>query len=140
MKFLKSLLSTSQENNFSHLGLLILRLTFGLLMMRHGYSKMENYSEYAPQFYNFFGLGTSFSLQLTIFSEFFCSLFLIIGLFTRYVTIPLLITMMVAVFIVHAKDEIGDKELAIIYLGAYLTLLFKGGGKFSLDYFFSKGN
>jgi len=138
MKFLKSLLSVSQENNFSHLGLLILRLTFGLLMMRHGFNKMENYSEYAPQFYNFMGLGTSFSLQLTIFAEFFCSLFLIVGLFTRFVTIPLLITMIVAVFIVHANDEIGDKELAIIYLGGYLALLFKGGGKFSVDYFISK--
>jgi uncharacterized membrane protein YphA (DoxX/SURF4 family) len=46
--------------------------------------------------------------------------------------------MLVAVFIIHADDEIGDKELAIIYLGAYITLLLKGGGKFSVDYFISK--
>lgn len=140
MKLLKSLLSVSQENNFSHFGLLILRLTFGWLMMRHGYSKMENYEEFSGQFYDFMGLGKAFSLQLTIFAEFFCSLFLMIGLFTRFVTIPLLITMIVALFVIHANDEINDKELAIIYFGVYVTLLLKGGGKFSLDYFFSKGN
>jgi putative oxidoreductase len=138
MKYLRALLSVSQENNFSHLGLLVLRLVIGLLMMRHGFSKMENYSEYAPKFYDFLGLGTSFSLSVVIFAEFFCSIFLVVGLFTRFVSIPLLITMLVAVFIIHADDEIGDKEVAIIYLGAYITLLLKGGGKFSVDYFISK--
>ena len=83
-------------------------------------------------------MGPKFSLMLTIFAEFFCSILIVLGLFTRYAAIPLLITMIVAVFVIHAEDEIGDKEMAIIYLAVYVILILNGAGKFSVDKFISK--
>jgi putative oxidoreductase len=52
---------------------------------------------------------------------------------TRLAAIPLLITMLVAVLIVHSADAFGNKELALLYAVIYLTLIFTGGGKFSAD-------
>lgn len=138
MSLFNNLKSTHQENNFSHLGLLILRIVLGSFMMRHGFGKMEHFSEIAPDFYSFLGLGGKISLGLVIFSEFFCSIFLILGLFTRIAVIPLIITMIVIIFIIHADDPIGKKELAYLYFGGYITLLLKGSGKFSVDYLMNR--
>jgi putative oxidoreductase len=63
----------------------------------------------------------------------FCSIAIILGFATRFVSIPLIITMFVAVFIIHADDPWQKKEFALLYLVPFLTLLFTGAGKFSLD-------
>jgi putative oxidoreductase len=70
---------------------------------------------------------------LTIFAEVFCSIAIILGLATRLVAIPLIITMSVAVFIIHADDPWQKKEFALLYLVPFLTLVFTGAGRFSLD-------
>jgi putative oxidoreductase len=68
-----------------------------------------------------------------IFAEFFCALFVVIGLFTRVVTIPLIITMGVVVFQVNTLDFFGKAELGALYLAGYLVLLLCGPGKVSVD-------
>ena len=45
---------------------------------------------------------------------------LIIGLFTRQAVIPLIITMLVAIFVIHGDDPFKDKEMAILYLIPYI--------------------
>ena len=77
------LTSTSYTTGAFNAGLLILRLGMGGLLMKHGYQKMIHFSEYKGKFINFLGMGQSLSLSLTIFAEFFCALFVLIGLFTR---------------------------------------------------------
>ena len=47
--------------------------------------------------------------------------------------IPLIITMVIAAFVIHAKDPFGNKEMAILYLGAYLAIALLGPGKWSAD-------
>jgi putative oxidoreductase len=79
------------------------------------------------------GLGQTMSLALVVFAEFFCSLFLILGLFTRLATIPLIITMCVVVFKVSKADVFGDAQTATLYLIGYVALLFTGPGKVSVD-------
>ena len=61
-------------------GLLILRIAFGLMMMVHGWSKMQNWGAMSQQFADPFGIGSAPSLALAIFAEFFCSALLILGL------------------------------------------------------------
>ena len=73
------------------------------------------------------------SLALTVFAEVLCSGLLMVGLFTRLATMPLLITMLVAVFIVHGADPLGKKEPALLYGLVYATLFFTGPGKYSVD-------
>lgn len=115
--------------------LLIARLVTALLMINHGYPKLTKLLAGGEiQFADPLGVGATFSLILTVFAEFLCSILIGLGLFTRLATIPLMITMFVAAFIVHGADPIGRKELAIMYLALYLMLFVFEGGKFSLDY------
>lgn len=127
------LTSTSYTTGAFNAGMLILRLGIGGLMMKHGYDKLIHFSQYKGQFINFLGMGQGLSLSLVIFAEFFCALFIVIGLFTRLATIPLIITMCVALFKAHNSDILGEGEMATLFLAGYLTLLFTGPGKISVD-------
>jgi putative oxidoreductase len=41
--------------------------------------------------------------------------------------------MLVIILIIHSEDTFADREHAIMYLLMYLTLLFTGPGKYSID-------
>ena len=84
------------------------------------------------------GIGSEVSFFLVVFAEFFCSILIIIGLGTRLVTLPLIFTMLVALFIAHGSDPIFDHLNIVAYIAAYLLLLVYGSGKYSLDYKFFK--
>lgn len=114
-------------------GLLLLRLVIGGLMAHHGWDKLAKVLDGNMAFADPIGIGNYPSLYLTIFAEFVCSLLLVLGLFTRLAVIPIIITMLVAILVVHAADPLQVKELAIIYLGANLALFFTGPGKISID-------
>lgn len=119
--------------------LLILRIVIGVFMLTHGWGKMQSLFSGEPiQFADPIGLGATFSLALTVFAEVLCSILIIIGLGTRLAAIPLLITMLVAAFIIHANDGFGKQEFALLYAVIYLTIAMIGAGKYSLDYLISK--
>ncbi len=130
---MKQLLSTRYSAGAFNAALLIFRFAIGILMISHGYQKLVHFSEYEPKFMNFLGLGTTVSLSLAVFAEFFCSLFIILGLFTRLSTLPLLVTMGVALFKAHQGDFFGDGEKSALFLAGYLLLLLLGPGKISVD-------
>lgn len=130
---IKPLLSTKVSDTQLSVALLILRVTVGALMAHHGYQKLVNFSSIEPKFMEFLGLSKGISLSLVIFSEFFCSVFLILGLFTRFALFPLAVTMLVAAFDAHHGEIFGDGEMAFLYLAIYLSLLLKGAGKYSAD-------
>lgn len=115
------------------LGLLLMRLAFGGLMLSHGWPKLMNFSDRMDRFSDPLGIGSTASLSLAVFAEVFCAGFLVLGLLTRLSLIPLMITMAVAVFIVHANDPFSRQELGLLYLLAYAALFATGPGKFSLD-------
>lgn len=117
----------------SDFGLLILRLVSGATVLTHGYPKFQKVLEGNMQFGDPIGLGTSTSLYLSAFAEFICAILIILGLLTRFASIPLIINMAVAFFIVHAADDFGTRELSLLYLGMFLTLFFTGPGRYSLD-------
>ncbi len=130
---MKKLISTNYSAGAFNAAMLLLRLASGLLMMMHGYDKLVHFADYKSKFMNFLGLGSTTSLLLVIFAEFFCALFIVLGLFTRLAAIPLIIAMGVALFSAHKGDFFGEGEMASIYLGAYLCLLLVGPGKISVD-------
>ena len=115
------------------LSLLLLRLTSGGFMFSHGWGKMMKLIEGNFEFGDPIGLGPEVSLTLTVFAEIICAFFLLIGCFTRLFSFPLIITMLVAVFVVHLDHDFGKKELGLFYLISYLILLISGGGKYSVD-------
>ncbi len=116
------------------LGLLFLRVAVGCLMLTHGIPKFQMLLAGGEiQFADPIGLGVTFSLAMAVFAEAICSFLLIIGLKTRLASIPLIITMFVAAFIVHSSDPWAVKEKAILYLCMYIVLLFTGAGNYSVD-------
>ena len=130
---MRKLLSTNYSAGAFNAAMLLLRLGVGVLMMAHGYDKLIHFSKYQHEFMNFLGIGSTMSLALLVFAEFFCSLFLILGLFTRLAAIPLIIATCVMVFKAHNADVFGDGETAALYLTAYFVLLFVGPGRVSVD-------
>jgi len=122
------------------LGLLIGRLMFGGIMaLSHGWVKLSGFSEMATKFADPIGLGAKPSLVLAIFAEFFCAILVMAGALTRLATIPLITTMGVAFFIVHRADPFPRKELALMFLTAWVVLLLTGPGRFSVDYLLAGG-
>ena len=102
-------------------------------MLVHGYPKLMKVIEGDFGFADPIGLGPAFSLILVVFAEFVCAIALIIGFKVRLASIPLLITMLVAAFIIHGDDPWQKKELALIFGGIYLVLFLVGAGRFGVD-------
>lgn len=115
------------------LGLLVVRLSLAVFMLPHGYPKLVHFTERMDRFSDPYGIGSPASLALAVFAEFFCSILLALGLFTRFALVPLIIAMATAAFVVHAGDPFGDREKALLYLLSYIGLFFTGPGSFSLD-------
>lgn len=103
------------------------------MLAGHGLDKLLHFREYLPRFKSLLGLGSTVELTLAIFAEFFCSVLLILGIGTRLASIPLIVTMLVALTIAHANDPWKVKELSALYLCAFVALLLCGGGGLSLD-------
>lgn len=130
---LRTFFSTRAVSSTSgSLGLLILRIGFAVLMLTHGIPKLSNFSTMSAGF-DPIGLGGTFSLSLVVFAEVFCSIGILVGLLTRAAAIPLIINMLVAVLVIHSNDPLATKELALLYLLAFTTILFAGPGKYSID-------
>ncbi|HQW85038.1 MAG TPA: DoxX family protein, partial [Ferruginibacter sp.] len=85
------------------------------------------------KFVSILGLGSTITLSLVIFAEFFCSMFIILGLFTRLAAIPIIIVMSVALFKAHNLDFFDEGEVAALYLTAFFVILIVGPGKISVD-------
>jgi putative oxidoreductase len=79
-------------------------------------------------------MSSATSLTIAVFAEVACSILILFGLGTRLATVPAMITMLVAVLIIHATHPFEKKENALHYLLAYVTLFIAGPGRFSLDY------
>lgn len=115
-------------------GLLILRLTFGgVMLVAHGWGKLNAFAERSSEFPDPLGIGNQLSMALATGAEVVCALMLMVGLLTRFALVPLIITMVVAFFVVHGDDPWQRKELAFMYLAGYVGLFFTGPGKLSID-------
>lgn len=131
---MNKIFSTAYNRSLADLWLLLLRLGVGGFMLTHGFPKLQKLLEGGEiQFMDFMGLGTTASLALVVFAEAFCSVLLILGLSTRLASLVLVITMGVAAFMAHGADPFAKKEMALLYLLIYLTLLVFGPGKYALD-------
>ncbi len=130
---MKKLLSTNYSAPAFNIAMFLLRVTFGVFMMMSGYDKLVHFADQKNHFMDFLGMGSTFSLCLVIFAEFFCALFVIIGLFTRLSAIPLIICMSVALFMAHHGDVLGKGQHAAMFLCVFLIIALLGPGKASVD-------
>jgi putative oxidoreductase len=131
------------NTNYNHrsldIVLFILRVGIALLMLSHGISKLNTLLAGGEiQFPDPMGVGAVASLSLAVFAEVFCSVLVLIGLATRLAVIPLIVTMLVAVLVIHANDGLEKMEMGIHYLLTYIVLLFAGSGRISFDFLISR--
>lgn len=115
------------------LGLLFLRISSSVLMLTHGLPKFKNLISGNFEFGDPIGIGATPSLFLAVIGEFICPILVIVGFKTRWATVPTILTMLVAVLIVHSTDPFNVKEKAFLFLAAFVSILMLGPGKYSLD-------
>ena len=105
-------------------GIAVLRVLAGHLFLAAGVHKV---------FYDDLGsLGSLLSL-----GELLLGAALIVGLFTRWVCIPLALLMLANILLIHPPYYIFDQnpeyEYALLRLAACITLVLTGSGKMALD-------
>ena len=135
INMVKRLFHTGTSEELLDLVILVTRISVGIFMITHGLPKLNRLLAGGEiQFGDPIGLGPAASLALVVFAEFFCSIFIAIGLGTRLASVPLIITMAVASFVSHGEDPFSSKEKALLYLLIYIFLLVVGSRKYSLDH------
>ena len=123
-----------QNDTLKHVGLFALRVSFSAGMMTHGWPKLEKLMAFGDiQFPDPLGIGAIPSLILTVLGEFVFPVLVILGFKTRLSAIPIAITMAVAFFVVHHGDAFNRKEMAFLYLIAFVVIACVGPGRFSID-------
>jgi putative oxidoreductase len=125
--------NSGNHKGMASFALLVLRASFGLMMLTHGWPKVLSFIDSPSSFPDPIHLGPAWSHGLTAFAEFICAILIIIGLGTRWAAFPLMVAMSVAAFVIHGKDPFGDREMAVMYLAAYTTIMILGAGSYSLD-------
>ncbi|SBV93868.1 DoxX family protein [uncultured Dysgonomonas sp.] len=121
------------------LGLLILRLSIGVLMLMHGIAKLMHGAGGIEQMLEASGLP-AFIVYGVYVGEVIAPLFIILGLGTRVAAAIFAFNMIVAVGMAHGADlfalsEAGGWaiELPALYFFGAVALVFTGGGKYALS-------
>ncbi len=115
-------------------GLLILRVGFSSLMLTHGIPKLLMlFGGDEIQFPDPIGLGATLSLILVVLAEFLCAVLVLIGFKVRWTALPIIITMLVAAFVIHGSDPFGKKEFPLLYVFGFSAIALLGAGKFAVD-------
>ena len=124
---------SNKMTRFYDSALSLLRIVFSLLMMTHGWSKLERILDGNLNFGDPLGLGSTLSLYLVTFAELVAPVFIIVGFKTRIMALITSFAMAVAAFIAHGADPFAKKEMALLYLVGFLSVALMGAGRFSID-------
>ena len=104
------------------------------MLLTHGVPKLQRlFAEGPIEIADPLGIGAAPTLFLAVFSEFLCAVLVLIGFKTRWATIPIIITMLVAALVQHAGDPFGSKEKSLLFLLIFVTILLLGPGAYSVD-------
>ena len=129
------LLDTAKS--FEWLGPLPLRLFFGFFWFETGLAKLQNLDGFAARFATWEIPFPTFSAALSGCTDLIGGALLMLGLFTRLTTIPMIINMVVAIALVVIKNvETFDEFVELdefLYILILFWLLIAGPGRISLD-------
>ncbi len=127
-----------QKDKFQDYALLVLRLFMGITFIIYATKKIQNFDTYVALFSDKLDLPLPLlNLYLVIGAEGLGGLLLVLGVFTRLVSIPLTITMITAFFLVNLSNGFAASKFGIEVPLAYISILFIlfafGAGKYSFD-------
>jgi putative oxidoreductase len=115
------------------IGLAMLRIVSSAFLLSHGIPKFQKLLNGDFQFADPIGIGSTPSLFLAAIGEVICPVLVIVGYKTRWASLPIVIVMAVAGFIVHGPDPFGKKEMALLYLTCFVVIILLGPGRYSID-------
>ena len=120
----------------------VARLTIGWVFLQTGWGKLHDLPKVVGFFTELGIPAPQIQAPLAATAEFVCGALILIGLFTRVATLPLIVTMTVAILTAKKADihELSDLFgmgeylyiVILLWLGAY------GAGPISLDRFFAR--
>lgn len=123
----------------SDIGKFLLRLMIGSLMLFHGIAKVQHGIAFIIGKITQAGLPEFLAYGVYV-GEIIAPILLIIGLKTRLAAFIIAITMLFAIYLVHANDLLTITatgawaiELQMLYLGSAIAIMFMGAGKISWD-------
>lgn len=123
---------------YSNLASLIMRLSFGCMMLTHGWGKFNRLLSGDMSFADPIGIGEAPTLALAVLGEFISPILLIVGFKTRLASIFPAATMLVAALIIHADDPWSRQEFPLLYFFGFVTIFLLGGGRYSVDWMLKK--
>ncbi len=113
------------------------RLAVGLLFASTGWGKLHSLDKVTQFFTELHIPAPGLNAVVVAYSEFICGWLLVIGLCTRFATVPLIVSMVVAILTAKLKDIHGIFDLVgadeFTYLCVLVMLFIIGPGKASLD-------
>ena len=133
---------TVLTNYFKGFSLLLVRIALAYGFYQPALMKLSNIDTTVEWF-------TSLGIPFPMLSTFIVASFevtavvlFLLGLFTRFISIPLMVIMMIAIVAVHLSNgfSVGNNGFEIpLYYFLFLSILTtQGAGNFSLDYMFTK--
>lgn len=125
-------------NYFQSFSLLFVRFTLAYGFYEPALTKWNNFDSTVEWFSSLGIPFASLATLLTASIEIMGIVFLTLGLFTRLITMPLMIIMTIAIVTVHLSNGFpvanNGFEIPLYYFLFLSILLSHGAGKFSLDY------
>ena len=120
-------------NFFYDAGKLFLRVSFSLMLLPHGWSKINRLFAEDIKFSDPIGFGEVPSLFLVAFAEFIVPILIILGFKTRWFSIFPIITMVVVAFIHKWDQGFFEIEKALLFMSGFIAIALIGPGKYSID-------
>ena len=108
-------------NFFHDAGKLFLRVSFSLMLLPHGWSKINRLFAEDIKFSDPIGIGEVPSLILVAFAEFIAPILIILGFKTRWFSIFPIITMVVVAFIHKWDQGFLEIEKALLFLSGFAS-------------------
>lgn len=144
------------EKNAYHVAPLFLRIVIGFGAMQHGWAKLSRGPAGFEKLLIYLNIPLHHLASLAVpYIELLCGLAILLGAFTRWVSVPLICTMLVAMFTIHINygfssiKTIGltangplfgppGYEINLLYIAGLISLMLTGAGMLSVDIYRTK--
>lgn len=140
------------KNEYSNFSPLFLRLIIGFGFMAHGWAKISRGTGGLEKLFRQISVPfPHFTAIFFPYIELFGGIFILLGLFVVITAVPLIISMLVAMFTIHIQNGFssvntigltpeGPKfgppgyEINLVYIAGLVSLMLTGGGALSIDF------
>ncbi|HEY2485716.1 MAG TPA: DoxX family protein [Candidatus Binataceae bacterium] len=142
MRKLESLIAIVEEflrrlSSFNWLAALLMRLFVGYFFFETGWAKLHNLDAFTQRFMEWDIPHPAFNAALSAYTECIGGALTVVGLGMRFVSIPMMINMAVAIITVKLKNVAGLDDFVELdeplYALVYFWLMISGAGWISID-------